>query len=188
MYRTFSTVVPIVCACVLLTSACTSTGSPSSGQTPSAGTTEDVRLPDGAAIRVEGLGASTVTLNASPEQVWTALPAVYAALGIPAEINQPAAYTYGTNRFTGSRLNGKRITDFMRCGGSGAMPPTTYRIRLLVLSSVQPGTTPGTARLTTQVQGSATPVDGTSSAIVGCSSTGRLEQGIHTRILEHLAG
>lgn len=194
MRRNFPTVVPIVSACVLLASACTSADSPPSGQAPSPlGTRIEIQMLDGApAIRMDATRAPTVLLGASPEQVWGAIPAVYAALEIPAEIAEPAAFTYGTTRFTRSRLGGDRITRFLRCGsqgsGSGALPVTAYRVRLSVISSVEPGTTAGTARLTTRVQGSATSVEGTGSAMVGCSSTGELEQRIHALLLERLAG
>lgn len=192
MYRAFSTVVPIAFASVLLTSACASAGSPSSAQSSSPVTTVDMEMPDGGAIRLEATSAPTVTLSASSEQVWAVLPAVYAALEIPVEINDPAARVYGTRRFTRNRLDGKRVTHFIRCGsqgaGSGALPVTSYRVRLSVLSSVEPGTASGTALVATRVQGSATSVDGTSSATVGCSSTGALEQRIHRLLAEHLAG
>lgn len=193
MYRAFSIVGSIAFASALLTSACAPAGSSSSAQSSSSpATTVDLQMQDGGAIRLEAASAPAVMLNASPEQVWAVLPAVYAALEIPGEVNDPAARAYGTRRFTRNRLDGKRITHFIRCGsqgaGSGALPVSSYRVRLSVLSSVEPAATSGVALLTTRVQGSAMSVDGTSSASVGCSSTGALEQRIHSLLAEHLAG
>lgn len=142
----------------------------------------------GISVRLGADGPARAAVDAPAGRVWAALPAVYEALGIPAEVSDPAAHTYGTQRFTRTRLGDRRTAEMVRCGnaGSGASAMSTYRIRLSILTTLRPGAGGGT-ELSTEVAGSATPVDGTSTGATRCVSTGELERRIAALAAEHAA-
>jgi hypothetical protein len=133
--------------------------------------------------------AVSVSLAASPDQVWAALPGVYQQLGIQAEMREDAARTLGTRAFTGSRIDGKRATDFVRCGNQGSGPSSggMYRTRLMIVTRVI-AIPDGKTDLVTEVGGTATPVEGTSTGQIACASTGDLEQRIRALVLQAIAG
>lgn len=173
----------------LLLIAC-SPAAPSPAPSPATRPASITETSTSVAIRLsESHEPATVTLDAPLERVWSIVPEVYQALGIPAEINDPGARVYGTRSFAQSRLGGKRTADYVRCGNEGAGPSAVsgYRVRLSVVSSLRsaPG---GKTVLATEVNGSATPVEGTSTAAVRCASTGALEQRIHSLVSERAAG
>lgn len=130
----------------------------------------------------------TVSLNAPPAKVWSALPVVYGMLAISAEMNDAPTMTIGTKSFTQGRLDGKRSTDWMRCGTSGSGPSSggMFRTRLTIVSTVKPA--PGDkSYLVTEVTGIATPVEGTSTGPVPCASKGDLEQRIRELVVAEIA-
>jgi hypothetical protein len=129
------------------------------------------------------------TVDAGVERVWSVLPEVYRTLGITAEVNDPAARVYGSRRVTVNQIEGKRTSSWVRCGheGSGASAMSAYRYRLTVLSTVSPAAD-GKATVATEVSGSATPVEGTSSGAVHCVSNGGLEQRIAELAAARAAG
>ena len=133
--------------------------------------------------------AVSVSLDASPDQVWAALPGIYEQLGIQAEMREEATRTIGTRSFSGSRIDGKRTTDFVRCGNQGSGPSSgaMYRTRLLITTRVM-ATRDGKTDLVTEVGGTATPVEGTSTGQIACASTGDLEQRIRALALQAIAG
>lgn len=116
-------------------------------------------------------------LEVPPQQVWGALPAVYEALGIPAEVRDEASHTFGTRQYTRSRIHGTRTTELVRCGVDGVAPPATggHRVRLTALTRLQeaPG---GKTLLNFEVSGTATSTGGTGTGTVPCFSTGKLEE------------
>lgn|GEM_PF-3441787 len=118
-------------------------------------------------------------LDVPPERVWSALPAVYQALGMEAEVRDEASHTYGTRRYSQSRLGGMRTTDLVRCGMQGTAPPATggHRVRLTAITRLQP--MPGEKTLLLfDVSGTAISTGGTNTGSVPCISTGKLEQHI----------
>lgn len=122
-------------------------------------------------------------LRATPAQVWEALPAVYAELGIEPDLVDPAKMTLGSGRFTASQIGGRRTGSYVRCGneGSAASSMNRQRYRLTVMTSLQPsgsGTT-----VTTRVEGSANAVDASNASATYCASTGQLEQRITQLLL-----
>jgi len=130
-------------------------------------------------------GALAFRVDAPSEKVWAQLPAIYATLGIPVEARDGGAF--GTRSFTQSRIDGRRTGEFVRCGNEGAGPSSggMYRTRLTILSSLR-NADPGTW-VRTEISGTATPVEGTSTGAASCTSTGALEQRIRALLLERLA-
>lgn len=131
----------------------------------------------------------SVALDAPAAQVWDLLPGVYRKMGIPVEINDPTARKIGTHGYMLSRLDGKRTSDWVRCGTQGAGPSSggMFRTRLAITTTVREAGE-GKATLLTEVGGSASPVEGTSTGPVACASTGGIEQRIRALLLEALAG
>lgn len=171
----------------LLAGACAA-GTPAPG-TGSVGLPASVvTTSTGAMVRLdtEPVGA-TAQLDAPPARVWALMPEVYEALGIPAEINDAGARSYGTRRFSQSRVAGKRVAELVRCGheGAGASAMSAHQIRLSIISSLQPAPDGRTA-LRTEVAGSAAPVEGTSTRPVRCVSLGEIERRIQTLLVERL--
>lgn len=162
---------------ILTATAC---GSPTTGSGPTSGPGSSI-IPTstGVLIRIAEDGApSREIVSATPEQVWAILPAVYEQLGIEAGIMDSDGLVYGAPRFTGTRIGGRRTAEFMRCGSAGAGPSTGgYRIRLSIQSKVRE-LAEGSTAIETQVTGSGTPFEGTSTGVVRCVSTGDLEREI----------
>lgn len=131
----------------------------------------------------------SMALDASAAKVWDLLPGVYRKLGVPVEINDAAARKIGTQAYMLPRLDGKRTADWVRCGNQGAGPSSggMFRTRLTIMTTVREAGD-GKATLVTEVGGSASPVEGTSTGPVACASTGDLEQRIRALMLEALAG
>jgi hypothetical protein len=129
--------------------------------------------------------AATAEFYATPEKLWAALPVVYGKLGIAANVNDPTTLRYGATAFTSSQLGGKRTADYVRCGNEGAGPSASgaYRRRLSILSSIV-GIGDAHSALTTEVTGSATSVEGTSSGAVRCVTNGTLERQIRSLLLD----
>ena len=171
----------------LVSSGCSSaTSSAGSGPGPSANVSE---TETGGFIRLNNDSKSvSVTLDAPPDKVWKVLPAVYGRLGISTEISDAFARMTGTTTFTQSRLAGKRTLDWIRCGNQGAGPSAggMYRIRLSISSTARAGQD-GKTDLVTDVSGTATRMEGTSTGAVACVSTGELEQRIVQVVMEELS-
>lgn len=140
----------------------------------------------GGGIRIQ-LGAvqpgTPVSLNGSREAAWTALPQVYASLGLRADLVDPATHRYGAQRVTQVRIGERRTRDLVRCGNEGAGPSAAsgYRIQLSIVSRLVPAAE-GKTNVATDVGGWATSVEGGSTGAIRCVSTGELEQQIATRL------
>jgi hypothetical protein len=133
--------------------------------------------------------ATSISLDAPPAKVWAALPAVYRKLGITPDRNDAATMTIGTQAYTQSRLDGRRTLEWMRCGNQGAGPSSggMVRTRFTILSTVRPAAN-DRSDLVTTITGTATPVEGTSTGPVSCTSTGDLEQRIRSLVVAELTG
>lgn len=136
----------------------------------------------------EESGGTTAIVAASPDRVWALLPEVYQELEIAGDVLDASTRTFGIRSYTQSRLAGKRTAELVRCGNQGAGPSASgaYRTRLSITTTVQPEAADRT-RLTTEVSGSATSVEGTSTGAVRCVSTGELEQRIRKLLLQRLS-
>lgn len=136
-------------------------------------------------VRMDEASPPVASLVSAPaEELWRLLAEVYDALDLPAEVNDPVGRAFGTRRFSGSRIGARPVTDYVRCGNQGAGPSAAgaHRYRLTVLSTLVP-LLPDQTRVSIEVGGSATSVEGTSTGAVRCVSTGELERRIH-RMLE----
>lgn len=133
---------------------------------------------------------ATVTglIEADSVRVWSVLPDVYRELGLAGGILDPAGKVYGNPRFSGRRIGEDRTDRFVRCAGTsgGLSGMGSHRFRLSVASRVQ-GQADGRSLLTTMVSGSATTVEGTSTAPSRCVSNGRLERLIADRVANAVA-
>ena len=172
---------------VAVVTGCASAGTPPAG----AGAPGSISGTEtGGVIRMgQDSRAVSVALAASPDQVWAALPGVYRELGIQAEMRDDATRSIGTRGFTGGRIGGKRTMDYVRCGNQGSGPSSggMFRTRLTIVTRVM-AASGGKTELVTEVGGTATPVEGTSTGVVACASTGDLEQRIRELALKAIAG
>jgi hypothetical protein len=175
-------------ATIHLLTACASASSPPAGAgTPGSITGSDV---GGGTIRMGTESrATSISISATPEQVWAVLPSVYQELGIQTEMRDDALRSIGTRGFTGSRIGGKRTGDFVRCANQGSGPSSggMVRTRLMIVSRVT-SAGEGKSELVTEVGGTATPVEGTSTGPTACASTGDLEQRIRTMVEKAISG
>lgn len=174
-------------ALLVLLSACTSSGSTPGGAAPGAPPT--VRsTSSGLAVRLAVDSVRSTTVFQAPlDSVWSRLPAVYEALDIPVEVTDPRTWTFGNRRFTGRNLAGKRTIDLVYCGHEGAGPSAVRAtlVRLSIVSALK-RLASGDTELTTEVTGTSTPMDGTSTAATRCVSNGELEQRIADALNAHL--
>jgi hypothetical protein len=177
-----------IALCTSLAAAC----APSSAPTPAPGRSEPVARVEetstGMTFRIQtDAGGVEQTVDAPPERLWAVLPQVYEALGIRAEVADEAGRIYGSRKVSARQIAGKRAGTFVRCGneGAGASAMSMYRHQLSVLTSLRPGPG-GKTVVTSQVGGTATPVEGTSTGAVLCASTGELEAMILERITDRL--
>lgn len=129
----------------------------------------------------------TGSLPAPIGRVWDALPVAYQSLGIPLQVHEPGEHAFGTRRFAGRRLGGRATEELVRCGNQGAGPSAVgrYRIQLSIITTLR-AESPDRTALTTEVEGVAEPVEGTSRSRVRCVSTGDLEQWIYRLVAAQL--
>lgn len=144
---------------------------------------------DGAYLDVgsDNVGSST-RVSASPEQVWAVLPEVYGEIGIEVGTSDPSSRLLGNQQITASRrFAGESLTDLLRCGttATGAPIASTYRIRMSLLTNLQPVSATET-EVRTVVQATATNNAGVSTDPVACASTGALEERIAAAIQARL--
>lgn len=131
--------------------------------------------------------SAEVTVNAPPARVWEAVRDTYTALGIPMGTSDPRAMTYGNQKIVvRRRLADAPLSRFLNCGHTAAGAPVadTYRVTLSLLTTVHPAPG-GASRVTTRLGASAESIDGSSSNVVACGSTGVLEtrigEGVQSR-------
>lgn len=128
----------------------------------------------------------SVSIGAPAAKVWSVMPRVYERLGIKPEFANDAAMTIGTRSFTASRLDGKRASEAIRCANQGSGPSSgMVRTRLSIVTRVV--AVQGAAEIISEVTGTATSVEGTSTGAVTCASTGMIEARIRELTLAALA-
>lgn len=173
-------------ALVLLLAACAQSQGATQG--PRGPGSAIIPTSTGVIIRLEGEAATATTIiDADPMTLWHALPETFEALGIPAGVLDESTMTYGNRRFTRANIGDRRTETFVRCAGTSSGPSAAsgYRVRLDISSRVD-GQADGRSLLVTAVSGSATTVEGTSTAAIRCVSDGQLEALIAS-IAERLA-
>ena len=131
--------------------------------------------------------AVSVSIDAPAERVWSVLPRVYEQLGIKPDFADDVAMTIGTRSFAASRLDGKRTSEAVRCANEGSGPSSggMFRTRLSIVTRVV--AVQGKAEILSEVTGTATPVEGTSTGAVTCASSGTIELRIRELTLAALA-
>ena len=159
----------ILCACA--PSVQTSTTPVTSPQSTISDSDRDptIRLGDSPNI-------ATVVIDAPLDSVWRVLPAIYTRMEIAPEVSERTSAVFGTRAHTASRIGGKRTIDMLRCPNSGAGSAVgAYRARISVLTTLAdvPG---GKTGFSTEVSGTATSVEGTSTGAMRCISTGEIEK------------
>lgn len=127
-------------------------------------------------------------VKAGVERAWSVLPRVYSALGINGQVLDSEARVYGTRRFTRSRVGNSRVSDYVRCAFQGAGPSAAggYRTRLSIMTRLESSTAEWT-NVSSQISGTATSVEGTSTDAVRCVSNGNLERLIAQMVADSAA-
>ncbi|MBW3573223.1 MAG: hypothetical protein KY467_19170 [Gemmatimonadetes bacterium] len=178
----------IVAAGLLALSACATAGAPGSD---GANEVPTQVINTGDAIHVSTSAESrllTHDITAPVDRVWQVLPDVYRELGVQANADA-AMRTVSTPSVSFTRrMFGEPATRFVDCGRGqfGTEVAATYTIHLTVRTTVQPGATPSTSRLESQVQAYARNNDGANALASQCRSKGLLEGLIALRVLEKL--
>lgn len=173
----------VMVSLVLAVTGLSCASSPGSGPlegAASGGRPELKEASSGTVIQLPGDQPSRgIEVAASPEKAWSALPLVYQELGIAGKVLDPGSRTFGLRRFRTGQIGGRRTDEYVRCASQSMGPSAVagYRLELSVVSRVEssPG---GQAAVSTHVTGSASAIDGTSTAPVRCVSTGGLEERI----------
>lgn len=126
--------------------------------------------------------ASGHAVAGSVEQVWSRLPAVYEALGMPgAGVVDPARRVFGRAGLRAyGRLGEHRLSSFIDCGSSFSGDADTYQVTLTVVTAVAAA---GEGGSTVQSWVEATGRQpGSSTTPARCTSKGKLEQEIARRL------
>lgn len=164
------------------TTSCASSGSPRTGI---AAPTERIVATDADNIyRTTVRPNPKVALPIAPSRAFDALKAVYAELGIPQVMSDPATGQVGNGNFFKSRqLADQPISTYLDCGDSLTGPAADiYRIYMSLVSVIRPSGN-GTSELETAFKASAQNMSGAAAERVACTSTGRFEERIQRMVL-----
>ncbi len=168
---------PLVTACASSRQIQVSSGGNSVAELNTTGSTFNFRRSGDAEARTD-------TVGEPPEKLWSHMGQVYDALSIPVKVRDDDRRVLGTQNFTVSRHLGKdRLSLFLDCGSTitGSMADEG-EVLMTVASQIGPADASGTSSVvSTIVQGTARQ-HGLSSSPTGCTSTGRLEHLIVTRV------
>ncbi len=161
-----------------LLAGCASSGGELPTRVMTAGEAVDFRINAGP----EG---SQVSLNASPDAVWRALPRVFEQLQIPVGHVDANARVIGNQRHVVRRtLAGEPVQRYFNCGSGVTGPLTsTHDVAVSVLVKVLPDGE-SASRLQTTVEANALSRGGASGHPVSCGSAGRLEGRIAALVQE----
>ena len=163
----------------------------SSGSSPAPG----IVTPTERVVAADTHGAYRTTVSptakdhvpVAPSRVFAALKSVYADLGVPPAIDDPTTGRLGNTDFWKTRkLGTEPISTYLNCGDSIMGPAAdTYRVYISVISIVRPDGK-GESELETALSAQARNMEGTTSDLVSCGTTGRLEQLIRQLLLDRL--
>jgi hypothetical protein len=166
---------PWVIACA---SASTATPSESTGERVLA-TTET-----GIVRSHEASGADSI-IKAPPAQVFSALRAAYADLGIDIGLLNPTSLEVGNRRFSKMyEIAGVKMSKYVGCGSAETGPAAdNYRVTMSLISQVSPADSG--ARVSTTMTAYAEDL-ASSKGKLSCMSLGALEQRINSLTAEHV--
>lgn len=176
---------------LLVAVACTASCASSGSSTPDPGIvtpTQRIVVADNhGALRTTVAPNARVHIPVAPSRVFDVLKPVYEELGVPSSLNDPSTGRLGNpNFFRTRKLGTEPISSYLNCGttitGSAA---DTYKVNMAVVSQVRPDGH-GETDLETAVTGQARNMEGTTSDLVACGTTGRLEDLIKKRLFERL--
>jgi hypothetical protein len=177
---------PLLASCAV----CLLAGCASGGGTASSAPNRVVGTSSGMDVYLNPETSEKPTLiQAAPTEVWTALVAAYAELGIEVTTADPTNRVLGNRQLSATRdLGGERLTTYFDCGSAGLSGAVAAQARLLIdlYTKLEPNGT-GTM-VTTHATATARPINGAGAAHAGCRSTGRLEKRIVEQVREQLKG
>lgn len=169
----------------VLTGCGVGTGSAASGSSDARVATTQVQVASGARYQLEMTREESrvaAVLPAEPDAVWAELGSVYQEIGIdPGElaVYQPAEHRMGVAELRVGRLAGKRLSLLLDCGHSFGVPRADQAdVRVFLTTWLSPDED-GTL-VTTRFEAR----EGQRGSM--CSSRGRLEQEILTRLLQRV--
>jgi hypothetical protein len=163
------TIIPLA----VLLAAC---AKPQQGVSPDPGQTQIHRYSGNVDVELYGgTDPSSDILRVSPDSVWMALPIVYERLGIETEFADRRGQQIGNTRFYPSRIDGKRMSQYLECGYgvTTSNNADTYRVTMYMVTSIQPSDAGGTLVQTT-IDASAKPRE-VSGNPVTCTTRRTLE-------------
>ena len=135
------------------------------------------------------VAATETAVPAPSAKAFSALPVVYEALGLPVNTVQSDAGTFGAREMRmPHRLGKASLSQYIDCGtnATGSANADIYMVTMTVLSRVIPVAGGSTSTVATQLTATARAV-AVSGNTVQCSSTGRLEEAINTRLAAEAA-
>lgn len=136
-------------------------------------------------VRSTADAAGSYWADAPVDQVWAVLPQIYEELGVPLAMHDAVRKRIGNSSFRARRIGGKRLSQYLRCGGSGptATPNADrYQVTMSLTTRLSDASEGGTA-ISTVVGATARPRD-VGGSVVNCASTGRLEEQISEMVKE----
>lgn len=126
-------------------------------------------------------------IEGTPDAAWSALPGVFAELGIPVTMVDPRAKTIGTVEKRVRRLGNVRPARYLDCGsGMAGQYANIYDVYLTVVTQLHPAPGGGT-EVRTQLEAAAKDAAHSNNPI-RCSSRGVLEQAIAEALQTRLGG
>lgn len=130
-------------------------------------------------------GVGSRTIDAESADIWAILPGVYEQLQIPVSHTDPGLKELGNRRYRARRVEGDRMSKYVRCGTSmtGALADE-YNLTLSVVTRLtdEPG---GKTKVLTTVDAIGRP-RATSGNPVRCESAGVLELRVAQLVAERL--
>ena len=167
---------PLLSAGVML--ACTSAQQPAAAPVAQ----QNVRIPatnGGVPVTMtvtRSTSPASQTVAGSADAVWSALPAVYAALSIPIEQRDATSRSLGNPAYkVRRRLGDVALSKYVDCGSAqGAPSADTYEIVLSVATHLQAISSDSTS-VTTVIDGRGRPA-GYPADYVNCGTRGQLEK------------
>jgi hypothetical protein len=172
---------------VASTASCASSGSSSGSELPSP--SERIVASDNrTTYRTTVAPNAKVPIPVAPDRAFAAVRAVYADLGVPFALNDPAIGRIGnTNFFKTHTFGNEPISTYLNCGNSiTGSAADSYRVYISLVSVVRPDGQ-GASELETSFTAQAQNMEGTAGDRIACGTTGRLEERIRKSVLQKVA-
>ena len=149
--------------------------------------TSVVSTGDGSVLQIEDDMEMESPLRHAPERVWVVLPQIFQELGLGGEVLDTNKRIYGNDKVSTNRIAGQNPQTFFRCANeaSGMGSTMRYRVQFSIRTAVTPVPSGG-SKLNTAINGTASPVDGSSASRLDCVSNGKLEREIRRSVIAKL--